>query len=548
MKKWFSILMVLMMGVGLVSGCGNSESNSKNKETPPVSSPEKEDSQSNETEEKELSFTFFMNRDVADPPWGEDSTSKWIQENKKVNIDYIPSNGNAKQKLNTLIVGEDLPDVIRMHIKDVDRFIEAGDIIPLDEFITEDTNLYKWVGKELLDMLRAEDGKLYTIPNWFIGGKQGNGNGGWIVNQKIYKELGSPKLETTDDLEAYLRMVKDKYPNVVPLEMNVSQFNSFETLYSAFGEDRTNYYFGNLFYQDGNDLKSIVDDPAFKEMVFYANRLFREKLITQDVFTQKSDQVKEKVEQERVAVFASGNVMSIGGPANAVLKAKDPEGGYDMIWPIHKAGLDKDKIYPNSYNRLGGGAGHAVITKNAKDPQAIFNFLDWALGEEGQRVAFFGPPGLYWDEYDEEGTPIPNEAYLESDFNEQKAHGLRQYVIVGNTTYVDRTKINMEHMLPEEKRDWTAMAQTNVAWKTTYNVTPFANTEPPTNSDEGIIAQGIKDIFDQAFAKMIYAESEEKLLSILDKTKSDMEKAGMDKLLQYKQKVWEQNKKVLKID
>ena len=74
--------------------------------------------------------------------------------------------------------------------------------------------------------------------------------------------------------------------------------------------------------------------------------------------------------------------------AHAELTAKDPEAGYFMIWPIHKEGLDKNKIFPGTYTQLGWNV--SVITKSAKDPEAIFAFLDWYTGPEGQSVLMWG--------------------------------------------------------------------------------------------------------------------------------------------------------------
>lgn len=48
------------------------------------------------------------------------------------------------------------------------------------------------------------------------------GNGGYAINNKIYKDLGSPKLETFDDLYSYLKLVKEKHPEVVPFEVGIS--------------------------------------------------------------------------------------------------------------------------------------------------------------------------------------------------------------------------------------------------------------------------------------------------------------------------------------
>ena len=83
----------------------------------------------------------------------------------------------------------------------------------------------------------------------------------------------------------------------------------------------------------------------------------------------------------RVAVFAGASPTTMAGEAHPELIKQDPDGGYFMIWPIHKPGLDKNKIYPGTYTSFGWNA--AYITTAAEDPEGIFAFLDWYTGRKG---------------------------------------------------------------------------------------------------------------------------------------------------------------------
>ncbi|MCJ8010121.1 extracellular solute-binding protein, partial [Lederbergia wuyishanensis] len=189
-------------------------------------------------------------------------------------------------------VGNELPDVIWLDRNaDLDRLREADMLVPLDEYIDKYPNIKEWVGESTLNMLRAEDGHVYAIPNWYT--TQPNGNTGYVVNDKIYKELGSPKLETTDDLYAYLKQVKEKYPDVIPFE--AGQGDGLDVIYSAFGEVHPNLFMSNHFVPDGDKLSSIFTDPVFRDAMVYMNKLYRERLLDQDTLTQTLDQVKEKV-------------------------------------------------------------------------------------------------------------------------------------------------------------------------------------------------------------------------------------------------------------
>lgn len=485
---------------------------------------------------KPTSFSFYANYDwFTAGNWGEDVSSMWVKDNLGIEVTMVQSSGAAESKLNTMIASNSLPDVIMLDRgADVERLRQAGVILPLDEYFDKYPNFKKEAGEDTLNMLRSSDGKLYQMPDWYT--KTANGNSGWIVNKKIYKELGSPKLETYDDLEAYLKLVKEKFPDIIPLEVGTLA-QGVNIMYGGFKEESP--YPRQLAYVDGNQLKSIYEDPQYKETMLYANRLFREKLITQDALTQTDDMVKEKLKTGRVAVYVAGDIANYGFQANMVLQQVDPEAGYDYIWPIHKTGLDATKIKTASYSSLGWNV--VVITKNAKDPEAIFSYLDWLTGQEGQRTMFFGPPGLYWDEIDASGFPKFNEKGKSVESTERDKILTNTHNWVGNSEFTRAAKIHLNSLLPVEQQNWTTNAQANVTFKTTKNGTEFEFLNPLPESEEGIILTAIKDLNTEVFAKMLFAKNDEEVEALLASAHNDAMKIGYDKLLTHWTKRWQEN-------
>ncbi|OXS54786.1 ABC transporter substrate-binding protein [Cohnella sp. CIP 111063] len=489
-----------------------------------------------------LEFSFYGNYDwYTMPKWGGDLSSQWIKENKKVDVIAVNSGGSAMQKLSTMIVSNNLPDVIwTERDAEVEKLRAAGMLVPFDDYLDKYPNLKKWAGEETLNMLRSSDGKLYQFPNWYTSTPQGNA--GYVVNSKIYKELGSPKLETTDDLYAYLKQVKEKYPDVVPFEAGEGAVG-IDTMYSAFGENRTAYFTGMMGVPEGNELKSLFLDPAYRESLQFANKLYREKLMTQDAFSQNGDHVSEKVTTGRVAVFASATPTQLGARGDTALREKDPEAGYFMIWPIHKAGLDKNKIYPGNYNQLGWNV--SVITKAAKNPEAIFAFLDWFTGPEGQRIIIWGPEGMYWEGAGEDGAPKFTEKFVTDPVGRNKlmdSTGDLQWN--GNTTFIDQSKMKFEQTLAPDQQNWETRWQSQITWKTQMNVTEFSNLDPTKDSPEGIIAQSVNDILLKVRAQAVLnAKSEEEVAAMLDQAEKDAQKVGYAQLLKYKTDSWQENLK-----
>ncbi|GIN72328.1 hypothetical protein J14TS2_28030 [Bacillus sp. J14TS2] len=539
-SKFLSLsLVALLMVFSILSGCSKGSAGGGSKDSD-------SEGEGFVLGEGELEYTMYGHYDwYTMPPWGEDAATEWIKENKKVNVKPISSGGNAAQKFNTMIVGNDLPDVIMLDRNaDLDRLREADMLVPLDEYIEKYPNIKEWVGESTLNMLRAEDGHVYGIPNWYT--TEPNGNTGYVVNDKIYKELGSPNLETTDDLYAYLQQVKEEYPDVVPFE--AGQGGGLDVLYSAFGEEHPNLFMSNHIVPNGDKLESIFTDPVFREAMVYMNKLFSERLISQDTLSQTAEQVKEKIVSGNFAVFADSSPTESASLAHTQLVAQDPDAGLKMIWPIHKEGLNKDNITPGTWNQLGWNVN--VITKAAEDPEAIFAFYDWMVGPEGQRTIFWGPVGLYW-----EGTqavegideaPVFTDKYLTDVENLSKLMNTTDaFQWVGNTVYIDKSKTAFEMTLPEDQQNWETKYQMNITWETQGNGTEFSNLSPLPETEEGMAEQRINEIYDEARAKALYAKSEQEVINILDQAEKDAQAVGYDKLLEFKTQKWQENKEKL---
>ncbi|MVP02559.1 extracellular solute-binding protein [Paenibacillus lutrae] len=493
-----------------------------------------------------FSFSLFGNYDwYTMPVWGKDLFTKEVKEKMKLDIVPVQSQGNANSKLNTLIVGNELPDVVWGDRDKFDRLRDNGALVPLDPYLDKYPNLKKWAGDEILNMLRAPDGKLYLFPNWYTN--KPTGNAGYVVNKKIYNELGKPKLETTDDLYNYLKLVKEKYPNIIPFEPGQAQEGKgVDILLSAFAEETPASYAGTLraMPKDGK-FTSLFADPVYRESLVYVNKLHREKLMTQDALTQTVDQVREKLNTGRVAVYADVTAIEYASKADAELVKKDPNDGYFMIWPIHKAGLDKTKITVAHYDRLGWNA--AAITTKAKDPEKIFATLDWMTSPEGMNAVVWGPEGMYWQGVDKDGMPNLTEKFFnEPEERTKNMNATNDLQFVGNSTYNDAIKLKAEMSLPEEKQSWETKYQQTITWKTHKDLTAMRGIEPAPDSSEGLIRERWIELYKKVRAQAILAKSEEEVIAILDKGEKDAQTLGIEKLNTYLTKKWKENEEKMK--
>lgn len=117
------------------------------------------------------------------PIWGADPSSKWIQDQFNIHIKGINSDGNAKMKLQKMIAGKQLPDIIwGDRDYDLERMRQENQLVPLDKYIEKYPHLKQWAGEKILNLLRSSDGKIYYFPNYYTN--RPYGNAGYVINKK----------------------------------------------------------------------------------------------------------------------------------------------------------------------------------------------------------------------------------------------------------------------------------------------------------------------------------------------------------------------------
>ena len=501
-----------------------------------------------------LEFSFYVNYDWYAPKgYGSTQQTKWLKEKVKLTVNEISSNGNAAQKFGALIAGNELPDVIQMDGgAQFESLARSGKLVPLDAYINDPKypNYKKLVDANASNLMKV-DGKIYGISNWF-GNKEATrtNNKGWIVNRKIYKDLGSPKLDTYEDLYSYLKLVKSKYPDVVPLDssntnggvvqvQNMLYIGEGENHQINFGKSDGTFAVADLA---NKKFTSIFEDPGFKDSYMWTSRFFREKLMSQDLFTQKSEQFKEKLNNGKIAVAGFYDVPGIGDQANKILQAKDPEAGYDFIPFIHKDGVDVNKLIIETSGAVGWN--YNCITTSAKEPEKIYAAFDWMLSDDGIRMLKYGPKGELWDTIDDKGGPIANDKFKNMKTDELNALKLGDFMPQGSWQ-IDVISAARELQSPD-KITWQRKADlfygkwVKFTGDELYNVGNYKQ-----NSEEDAANIAIKDINTQYCAKVVFAKSDDEVNKLMDDWKNAVTKSGYDKLLTARNAQWQDNLKAM---
>ncbi|WP_281890582.1 extracellular solute-binding protein [Paenibacillus sp. YYML68] len=299
------------------------------------------------------------------------------------------------EKKNILIASGDLPDAFYgrgvLLDQEIVKLGSQGALIPLEGMIDQYApNLKKVLDQrpEFKKMMTAPDGHIYTLPT-FVERDFNEIPSVLFINKKWLDQLGLPVPKTTDEFYNALKAFKEKDPNgngkndEIPMSFlfNNAQ-NGANALAGSFGiksDDPRN----NL-YVDNGKVKYSPAQPEYETYMQYMSKLYKERLIDQEVFTHNMNQYLTKIRSKDVQVgaFFGYSLMSIFGDNKTdyvpVLPLKGPDGKQPSWLRM-----------PTSPN-----LGAFAITSANKHPEVTMQWLDTMYDEKLSFQFESGPFGL----------------------------------------------------------------------------------------------------------------------------------------------------------
>lgn len=552
-----AVLSVMMLGL-MVAGCG-ADQKALNSATPAASdsatpSPEASASATPaslyDTSEP-VHFVVYWNYSwkTVHRKFEETKIGQEIMKKMNATIEVQSPGGNENEKLSLMIASNTLPDVIMM-----DRNEAYKKLIDLDQLVVLDDYFAKYPGyRENTDPATVNYAKvndhMYSMLNWSTTPNHPTGNGGWFVNQNVYKDMGSPKINTLDDLYNYLAAVKEKgYQSngkeVVPMQFDCGNFQGgiYQLYYSFGGIGSVNE---DMVYkaEGSNELKFFMNDPAWTEAMVFANKLWNNKLMNQDFFVETAQMMNDKRDIGRLAVYSGPNAVNEARDGKMAWEKLNPDAGYTMIEPPAGGGFDQSKIANATYKTLGWNS--ICITKSAKNPERIYQVLDWIASDEGQLITFHGPQGVLWDELDENGYPILKKTRSSMPQEEADLVAFEEYSLPGMSEWVDFSKSAANERLPETEKDFVISNQYNITWKHSANVTEYEGIFTSADTPEGIAFKQVQDYVRKQVPKMVSAKDEAECRKVIQETIDQVYKMDFALVEAYKTNLWQENLKRL---
>jgi len=349
------------------------------------------------------------------------AVGKVIKEKFNIVFEFIPTSGDQREKQNLMLSSGDYPEIMRLEGDDmVKKYIAAGAALPLDDYVASSKYFSKRFEEQIpYWRVASPDGKLYkwelNMPQDFDVNPEANDIG---VRTDVLEAQGWPNLVTEDEWVEFLKKAMEENPMTngektvgMVIPMGESWGPSLTTEFIEKG--------GPTNDQGTNDavLWNQVEqkwEPAFTNRDFiqnlrFFNRLYREGILDPDSFTDTLDQARAKVTSGR-ALSMWYIIWEIPGANSALQAAGQPQMQYINL-PIRSNDQAKENEKRQIRVETTRPFDSVVITKNAKDPQRLFDLIDWIMSDEGQILMQSGIEGEQYTIVD--GKRVPTPAFLD---------------------------------------------------------------------------------------------------------------------------------------
>lgn len=461
-----------------------------------------------------------------------DATAERVTAKTGVDLNFMKPVVDDGQKLNMMIAGNQLPDVLTLDKNDaaLKKMAEAGMLWSLDDLIDQYApKMREILPKEILSNYQMADGKTYQFTTWIQGEAWqkaareydqivGTNQPVMTVRKDYYDEIGRPEIKNMTEFIAAVKQMKENHPDKIGFYPADGSMSADE-----FGKSAKLSHYGiqmglsTDFSEKDGGIQWVVRDDKFKEPMKYLNEMYLEGILTKDPFIDTKDVGKAKIEQGDVISYCW--TISDGEK----VPGDNPDTSYEILPPFE------------TYGQIRTGAGWlaTVIPKTCKDPERAIRFLEYLASVEGHSDVSWGiegdtyqdaVAGAQWHMVD--GKPVLLEEYVK-DKNADwggvaSRNGLGEYWIACNELLW-----NLPWWNDQDER----MNKFNEQFGKYVEFRPELDIQDPSpESEEGIIRQKAFSLLQQYSVKMIFTEDFE---SVYQEFIQKIDELGMNKVEAY---------------
>lgn len=531
MKRILALLLAALMLCSILAACQSSTpapaeqapATPENAQTPSAAG--------ETTDEEPVEITHFYNYDWFDDNYPNTEIGIELQKRTNVKLNLMKSPAADNQKLNTMIVSKQLPDLITLDRGDpaTAKLIESGLVYPLSDLIAEYApEMLENSEKEYFEYYNWSDGKQYYFPsfvitNWDIQQPDykavSGGTGLNAFRSDVFEAIGSPEIHTADDLFNALMKAKEQFPELTtwyfgPYNQDVSLFKAQEFLGWLFPATQ----FGvKVFENNDGVVTSGVRSENFKDYIKFMNKCYVNGLLAPESFADERDVANAKLAEGKICMY-SGTVTTL--PEGATIQ-DNPDATWVPVPYLDGAEYFKD----------GSGWTATFVSKNCKNLEAVMRFVSYCASEEGRHLIAWGIEGTHWEWTEIDGQQVPR--YIDewdqlrlSNWDEFTKKGGFTTPFAFEDSYIhDRPTVKM----PNEKSEYDQLVDNYLRPHVVADIA-IGLINPDSTTEAGTIQAKLCELATSYYPKMILAENEEAAMAVYDEFIAKADQMGLEKL------------------
>ncbi|WP_040949812.1 extracellular solute-binding protein [Gorillibacterium massiliense] len=556
LKKWSASLLafVLMMTV-VLTGCAGSKDNAK-ETAPAATSATGTGTQSPTGAPAEKGYDDVMNIDwYVNLSWwkypgnyGKDKFSEYIKERFGLNINFITPAGDGSDQMSAMIATGQVPDLVTVEswLDYKTKLAKGGYLVSINELIDKYVPNFKPY-QDIFNWYKESDGKTYALPNYAYSsyamkpGEKLEPNSAFTLRKDIYEQLGRPDISTADKFLDVLERVKKEVKtydgkSLIPLQLYEFTSNGNSSV------NWLNEYFAVPYEDESGKLLNRTYSEKYWEVLKFLNDAYRRGLISKDNFTDKRDQINEKIASGRV--FASLTAPQDFTEQMRTLYNMDDKAQYEAFALRNYEGDD-----PVLTDIRGFGWLVTMVGKNSKAQERIAKLLEFLNSKEGQHMVHFG-----WENetytYNEDGTIKWTKEYEDA---LAKGDGSEKKWGMGFNLLMDWYSVKDLFPQPEKPVDQYLAEKTmkKPLLEYSYDTSAVGGKPNPDHPDRDKMLETSNRLslfWGKELPRIIMAESEAKARSIYEDVLSKMDAMGRADLDTYNNELFQGAKEALGID
>ena len=392
MKRVVSLMLVVVMAFGMLTGCGKAGKVSGEKKT----------------------LTVGIPQGSAVTSYDENALTKYFEESLNMDIEFVLFS-NANEAMNQLSLmcaaGDELPDVLigfsGISSLMMVQYGEDGFFLELSELIEKygenfNAQMKKLPKEEQERVTRAmsnpDTGEIFGMPLYSSMTIADYLQEQMTINQDWLDAVGMEAPKNVEELYNVLTAFKEQDPNgngkadEIPM-LSPSIYRYIINAYVYYDSERP------LNITDGK-VWSPTTSEEYRQAIIYISKLYDEGLIN---FTTSSNDAKNTISGE--GTTAKVGIWS-GHPSLMTNYTAEVLNQYEALEPLADETGKGGYIVEKPKDLLLS----AFITKDCKDTEAAMRFLDFCYKDESVTRARHGEKGEYWEEVEEAqpssvGTP-----------------------------------------------------------------------------------------------------------------------------------------------